>query len=69
MVKIIEQTTESVKDGITYVRAELFADTKSDDLHVISGLGENTQLVSGSSVMTAKGDFAFLNSNGVWNWM
>ena len=63
-VKVINQTVESQGK----VRAELFADTKSDDLSVIPELLQGAELTAGSSVFTATGDIAFMNSNGEWVW-
>lgn len=48
----------------------LFADTKSEvATGDISGLPSGYDISSGSSVMTASGELAFMKSDGTWNWI
>ena len=65
MVKIMKITQENNNKII----AELFADSKADSFDSIEGLSPNFKLSAGSSVITANGDFAFLRSDGIWNWI
>ena len=51
-----------------------FADTKSEvqsaELSDYIGLPTDaTKIEIGSDVITADGDFAFMKSNGSWNWI
>lgn len=48
-----------------------FADTKEEVTASATfiGLPENGELAPGSTVTTAKGEVAFLKSNGTWNWV
>lgn len=49
----------------------LFADTKEEvtgDLTII-GLPEGTKPDTGSALITASGDVAFLDSTGTWNFV
>lgn len=49
----------------------LFADTKEEvtGTLTIGGLPEGTTPDTGSALITAKGDVAFLDSEGTWNWV
>ena len=53
------------------VTASLFADQKSDVTPnmTIIGMPDNYVLETGSSVLTASGEIAFLKSDGTWNWV
>jgi hypothetical protein len=68
MVKILKVNQYGHKDGKQTLLAELFADSKTDDLTNIVGLGKDEELMMGSLVLTADGDLAFLKSDGTWNW-
>jgi ethanolamine utilization microcompartment shell protein EutS len=68
MVKILKINQYSHKDGKQLLLAELFADSKNDDFTKIVGVGGNEALAMGSSVLTAEGDFALLDSTGTWKW-
>lgn len=69
MVRIQNVTNRQWNSNGKYnIVAELFADSKSDDLSSIINLGKNEVLAMGSSVLTASGDLAFLKSDGTWNW-
>ncbi len=49
----------------------LFADKKSDvtaDME-IEGMLDGYTIGMGSTVMTADADFAFMRSDGTWNWI
>ena len=48
----------------------LFADSQSDITTGMSveGVPEGYTLAAGSSALTADKKFAFLKSNGTWNW-
>ena len=51
-------------------QCQLFADAKKDvtpNMEVI-GMPDGT-MTPGSSVMTAKGEVAFLKSDGTWSWV
>ena len=49
----------------------LFADTKEEVTGTLSieGLPEGTTPDTGSSLITAKGEIAFLDSDGTWNFV
>lgn len=51
--------------------AVLFADTKEEvtGTLVIEGLPQGVSPDYGSKLITAKGELAFLDSNGTWNWV
>ena len=65
MVKVLNITQGQVGEII----AELFADSKDDALTNIIGMPEGARLGAGSSMITSAGDFAFLRSDGIWNWI
>lgn len=67
MVKVLNTIIENAQTK--EIRAELFADTKSDDFENISGVPADYKISAGSSVITANGDFAFMNSSGEWIWI
>ena len=49
----------------------LFSDTKTEitsDMEVV-GLPEGYTIDSGSTVVTASGELAFMKSDGSWNWL
>ena len=49
----------------------LFADSKSEVVPgaTIIGLPKNAGIEPGSRCMTADGDFAYMKSDGNWNWI
>ena len=48
----------------------LFADTKDEvGTSAIEGLPQGVEPDTGSSLITAKGEVAFLDSNGDWNFV
>jgi predicted flap endonuclease-1-like 5' DNA nuclease len=69
MVKLIKINQSEVKNNKQLITAELFADSKTDDLTNIVGVGSDEELAMGSSVITADGDLAFLKSDSTWNWI
>ena len=48
-----------------------FADAQADvgPSMQIEGLPEGVKIAYGSSIITAKGEIAFLKSDGTWNWV
>ena len=69
MVKVsgpIELNTQTMK-----ATTSLFADAKSDVTAqmTVVGLPEGYTLDAGCDVMTAKGEVAFMKSDGTWNWV
>ena len=52
-------------------KASLFADTKSEvtSSAMIEGLPSGYTMEAGSSILTASGEFAFMKSDGTWNWI
>ena len=61
-------------DKLKTYKISAFADTKSEvqsaGLSDYVGLpSDATGLELGSDVITADGDFAFMKSNGQWNWI
>lgn len=48
-----------------------FADTKSEVTPSAEfiGLPPNAEIEMGSSIMTANGELAFMQSDGTWNWL
>lgn len=63
VTKIVSKNTEKKE-----VVVNLFADTKDDNLEDIAQLLDGYKPAFGSSVLTATGDFAYLNSSGAWIW-
>jgi hypothetical protein len=49
----------------------LFADTRAEasDVTDVKGLNTNDVLQAGSTIFTATGDLAVLDSSDVWNWL
>ena len=71
MIKVDTITnTDNVAD--TY-KVALFADTKAEvattPLSEIVGFPKDGLIEMGSSVITASGEFAFMKSDGSWNWI
>lgn len=58
-------------DPIDTYEVHAFADTKTEVTSeaVFVGLPENAIMAPGSSVTTAKGECAFLKSDGTWSWV
>lgn len=51
-------------------QAQLFADAKEDVTVGMTIIGKpDGEMAPGSSVMTAKGEVAFLKSDGTWSWV
>ena len=59
------------KSGKWKAMATLVADSKEDIVEgmKVIGLPKDTELLLGSSVITADGDFAYRKSDGSWNWV
>lgn len=72
MVKIsADKGIVSVDSAEKKVVANLFADTKeevTDGMEVV-GMIKGYDLDTESTVITAKGELAFLKSDGTWNWI
>ena len=67
MVKVLDYNSNFTGKSV----CTLFADTKEEvsaDM-VIVNLPDGVVPDSGSSVITASGDVAFLNSSNVWVWL
>ena len=65
--KFETRTADTEKNVIV----NLFADAKADitdDMRVI-GMPNTYKMQMGSSVITSDGEFAFLKSDGTWNWI
>jgi hypothetical protein len=71
MVKLLKINQSSTVDGKIRVLVDLFADTKNDEISVdtIEGLSSLNELVAGSTILTAKGEIALLDSTNKWNWI
>lgn len=72
MIRVTEWINSDAKP--TTYKISAFADTKSEvqtaNLSDYIGLPEDaTEIEMESDVMTASGDFAFMKSNGQWNWL
>ena len=70
---IVTEWKNSDEHPTTY-KISAFADTKSEvqtaSLSDYKGLPSDvTSIEMESDVMTASGDFAFMKSNGQWNWL
>ena len=67
MVKILDYNSNFTGKSV----CTLFADTKEEVTAnmVIVNLPDGVVPDSGSSVITASGDVAFLNSSNVWVWI
>ena len=69
MVKVTKISLDSVKKEAT---VDLFSDTKAEMDSVepvdIIGFPDDYTIGFGSSVFTASGDLAFIQSDGTWNW-
>lgn len=52
-------------------RISAFADTKEEvtSSATFEGLPEGAKIEIGSSVLTAKGEVAFMKSDGTWSWV
>jgi hypothetical protein len=71
MIKLIKINQSEKKDGQNLITADLFADTRTEANTTtdVKGLSTNDVLQAGSTIFTATGDLAILNSDGVWNWL
>lgn len=68
MIKVQQLENTDSKSNDYYVKA--FADTREevDNGGEFIGLPEGAGIEMGSSVMTASGELAFMQSDGHWNW-
>ena len=70
---MIKVTSYSYQPGDESYKVEgkAFADTKEEVTSEATfvGLPEGYEMVPGSSVVTAKGEVAFLKSDGTFNWV
>ncbi len=68
MVKVTKISANPVKREAV---VSLFADKKSDiaDDMEIAGMISGYTIGMGSTVTTADADFAFMKSDGTWNWI
>lgn len=69
MIKVNDiKNTDS--DVNTYL-ISAFADTKSEVVPgaTFVGLPDGAEIEMGSDVMTAKGEMAFMKSDGTWSWV
>lgn len=56
-------------DGAKY-QCQLFADAKEDVTEGMEVIGmPDGEMTPGSSVVTAKGEVAFLKTDGSWSWV
>jgi hypothetical protein len=71
MIKLIKINQSEKKDSQNLITADLFADTRveASDVTDVKGLSTTDVLQAGSTIFTATGDLAILNSDGVWNWL
>lgn len=62
------ENTDSNENSFT---VSLFADTKEEVVPgaEIVGFPANATMEIGSTCMTAEGNFAFMKSDGIWNWI
>lgn len=68
MVRVTEPPIYN--ENLMTAKVSLFADDKSDvtaNMKII-GLKEGYDLEFSSSILTAKGELAFLKSDGTWQW-
>lgn len=67
MIKV--QTIENTDADENTFKISAFADTKAEVASgTFVGLPEGATIEMGSTVMTAKGELAFMKSDGTWNW-
>ena len=68
---MIKVTEIKLNPNTKTAQASIFADTKSEvtgDFKV-QGLPDDYDLESGSSILTASGELAFVKSDGTINWV
>ncbi len=68
MVKVTKISTNPIN---MEAKVSLFADRKTDvsDGMEIEGMMDGYAIGMGSTVITADAEFAFMKSDGTWNWI
>ena len=58
-------------DSLKQYQIQAFADTKTEVVPgaTFEGMPVGGEMQPGSSVVTAKGEIAFLKSDGTWSWV
>ncbi len=68
---VVTSWSKQPDDTLDQYMVKAFADTKEEVVPgaTFVGLPVNGQMQPGSSVLTAKGEVAFLKSDGTWSWV
>lgn len=68
MIKVTEMKNTDTNSTSYLISA--FADTKEEVAGgTFIGLPEGAEIEMGSNIITAAGEFAFMQSDGTWSWL